>query len=46
MLELGREGAKEMSGVRHCYWEGVKRSARICLLVATTLIVVAVYEVV
>lgn len=29
VLELGSEGAEETSGVRHGYWEGVKRSARI-----------------
>jgi hypothetical protein len=28
-----------MSGFRHGYWEGVKRSARIYVLVATTLMV-------
>src|SRR4029450_1025154 len=44
VLELGSEGAEETSGVRHGYWEGVKRSARIYVLLATTLIVAAIYE--
>lgn len=44
MLQLGREGAEETSGVRNRYWQEVRLSTRIYVLVVVVPLMAAAHE--